>query len=298
MIKPDSKGRRDLSSIGFPDYYFISTNKIYSSRTKRIMDITNMNKIYFIVGDMYKIVLKEELILKVFKYEIDEIDDNDKRNLEFIGYPDYSVIRDGRIWSHISNKFLTKIDYKYCYRVKLYLNKVNRLFSLSKLVALAFVPNDDPMNKTKVKHIDGNNKNDADYNLKWCSTSEIVRGSFSNVNNNPNPIDSCIVHEVCLLIEEGLTNSEILKLIPIPMHTMTCIKNKRAWRYISINYDFETNISSNRILTEDMVRTICSLLEKGYKTKYIYELLGIKRHFVDNIKNKSAWKKISKEYNI
>jgi hypothetical protein len=47
--------------------------------------------------------------------------------------------------------------------------------ALHKIIALTFVINDDPINKTQVDHIDNNKKNNHKNNLKWISPSDNVK---------------------------------------------------------------------------------------------------------------------------
>ena len=52
-----------------------------------------------------------------------------------------------------------------------------RYFTVHRLVALTFIPNDDPT-RNQIDHIDGNSKNNCAENLRWCTAAE----------NNRNPI--------------------------------------------------------------------------------------------------------------
>lgn len=46
---------------------------------------------------------------------------------------------------------------------------------LHRLVALAFIPNDDPLRKLTIDHIDGNKSNNNVSNLRWLSIGDNVR---------------------------------------------------------------------------------------------------------------------------
>ena len=47
--------------------------------------------------------------------------------------------------------------------------------AIHKIIALTFIINDDPINKTQVDHIDNNKKNNTKNNLRWISPSENVK---------------------------------------------------------------------------------------------------------------------------
>ena len=60
-------------------------------------------------------------------------------------------------------------------RVALCKNGKRRYYLVHRLVAIAFVPNDDPLHKTTVDHIN-QQKDDAYYlNLRWLSLSDNIR---------------------------------------------------------------------------------------------------------------------------
>jgi len=65
-------------------------------------------------------------------------------------------------------------------RVDLHLgNRQNK--QVSQLVALAFVPNDNPLLKDTVDHIDGQKSNNNWKNLRWLSRADNVRAYYESL---------------------------------------------------------------------------------------------------------------------
>lgn len=89
----------------------------------------------------------------------------------------YLVSNMGRVKSlkHANARILTAFpNNKGYYRVCLCQFGEGRHFLVSRLVAAAFCPNDDPQTKTTIDHIDGDKKNNRAENLVWCSLKENV----------------------------------------------------------------------------------------------------------------------------
>lgn len=93
----------------------------------------------------------------------------------------YAVCEDGRIWSHLRNKFLKPVahhshggDRKYR-KVSLHKNG-RKTYLVHRLVAQALIPN--PENYPEVNHKDGNHSNNHPSNLEWCTTSYNIDHAF------------------------------------------------------------------------------------------------------------------------
>ena len=109
---------------------------------------------------------KLDIILKPFPIYLD-------------GYESkYKVTNDGKIWSEYLNGYLKPYYSKGGYmRVKVNFGERNKKFMVHRLVAMAFIPNDD-VNKTQVDHIDSNRVNNNVDNLRWVTPKENTQHSI------------------------------------------------------------------------------------------------------------------------
>lgn len=83
----------------------------------------------------------------------------------------YLISTHGRVFSLKTQKILKNRDTsKGYYRVALGIDGKTQEFLVHRLVAYTFIPNDDPVNKIEVNHIDENPKNNHVTNLEWCTS--------------------------------------------------------------------------------------------------------------------------------
>ena len=96
-----------------------------------------------------------------------------------VGYPNYLVFADGKVYSLKSQKFLRENEYKSGYtRVWFWENGKCIEKKIHRLVAEAFIPN--PENKPEVNHINGNKADNRVENLEWCTHHENMIHAFNN----------------------------------------------------------------------------------------------------------------------
>ncbi len=65
-------------------------------------------------------------------------------------------------------------------RVTLYKNGTRQRVFVQRLVAIYFVPNDDPINKNTVDHLDSDKRRNTYDNLQWLSLSDNIKRFYKN----------------------------------------------------------------------------------------------------------------------
>lgn len=105
----------------------------------------------------------------------------------------YAATEDGRVWSHIKNKFLQGSRNCIGYRQVTLLGKS---FLVHRLVATAFLPN--PNNYPQVNHKDEDKQNNCVDNLEWCTGEYNINYGTRNsriAEKNSKPV-RCIETEI------------------------------------------------------------------------------------------------------
>lgn len=101
---------------------------------------------------------------------------------DYIELEGYTITPDGSIYSYIGGckkKINPNSDDGYMRTILGSRNTVRKAVRVHRLVALAFIPNDDP-SKDQINHIDGDKTNNSVDNLEWSNNSENQRHALVN----------------------------------------------------------------------------------------------------------------------
>lgn len=119
-------------------------------------------------------------------YHVDNTEDLDGEVWKSINeYGDYMVSNKGRVksTSYLGHNGVCRImkpavDHKGYMRISLWGSNGRKSFRIHRLVAEAFIPNEEL--KTEVNHKDGNKQNNVVENLEWCSARENVLHAYQS----------------------------------------------------------------------------------------------------------------------
>ena len=103
--------------------------------------------------------------------------------VDIIGYEGiYKINKNGNIWSCYNNKIRKNVLHNTGYYTIILGPKNNRkTYTIHRLVAIHFIPNDDK-NKNYIDHIDGVRTNNDIMNLKWVTKIDNDRNQISDSN--------------------------------------------------------------------------------------------------------------------
>ena len=176
-----------------------------------------------------------------------EILANDWRPLIFRGMKTNYIINS---YGQVADKFTKKIkvstsNHSGYIRIMLYIKGKNYNAPIHRLVAEAFIPNDDPENKTVVNHIDANRRNNHVSNLEWTTPARnkelawrhgVEMGSFTNQLDRS---DTATAKMICDLLAAGHTREEVARVVGLPLSIIEAIKSGTRFPEISAPYNFK-----------------------------------------------------------
>lgn len=179
---------------------------------------------------------------------------------------------------------------------------------LHRAMALACIPNDDPVNKTQVNHIDGFKGNNLLWNLEWvtaqCNIQHAIRTGLKSVtgeNNGNSRFTNEQIRHVCQLLQDqpDLSFKEIAKEAGVTKAMVGLIYRRKEWQTISKDYVFpprETIVT----YSDEQVRNLCKLLsDPNYSAQtfpQLEKLTGIDRYNISKIYQGLTRTDVSKDF--
>lgn len=157
----------------------------------------------------------------------------------------YLIGTDGTVWSKRRNKFIAqRLDKDGYPRVNLYEGTRVQTVRIHRLLALAFIKNDDPEIKKEVNHIDGNKANNELSNLEWVTSSKnqkhayekgLQKGQKGESNGRAKHKEKDVI-TVCEMLSEGYGNAQIRDITGYSLSFIENIKYGLAWTYLTKDY--------------------------------------------------------------
>ncbi len=151
----------------------------------------------------------------------------------------YSITSDGRVYSHLSKKFLKPLHNGTGYSVVyLFKEDTRRTCLIHRLVAEAYIPN--PENKPNINHKDSDRKNNKAYNLEWCTPAEntlhaTLYGGKKD-QGSKSKMAKLTEDEVISIRKEYEETSPMKKTLALKYNVspglISQIVNRRIWRHI------------------------------------------------------------------
>lgn len=162
----------------------------------------------------------------------------------------YFIDRNGKLYDEYGNKELKSTPDSnrkgYVRNSLLLKDKTHKTIARHRLVMICYEYREDYA-QMQVNHKDGNKSNNCYDNLEWCTNRENRIHACKNnlcarLKGEENPAHKLTEKEVLiiidLLLEKKMSYSQIAKEMGCSKSTISAIKNKRNWRYLTENINF------------------------------------------------------------
>lgn len=240
------------------------------------------------------------------------------KNLECINASNYCITKDGKLYSLRVNSLMRGwVIHGYRKYSITFDDGTHKEMMGHRLVALAFIENDDPENKTFVNHIDGDKLNNNVNNLEWVTPSEnnyhayetnlssgkkphkdgveTLKGIY-NEDNTFSTMSEEDVHKICSLLVEGYRDVDISRMTNLSRRCINHLRHKDERYFPEITNQYDYSFTKEERMSPELVIEICERLQGGEKVMALARSLGLNRKKVGNIHSRKTFKDISKNY--
>lgn len=198
-------------------------------------------------------------------------------NLENVKKDMYYISEDGKIYSIFLKDYL-KARYDKDGYLELGLStgktKQRKLWKIHQLVAKMYIGNPPQyMKDPTIDHINGIITDNYYKNLRWMErgiNSSIRKNKGVGEQNHEAKLTEKEVIEICeLIIQDKKSLTEIAEVYKVNKSTISNIKRKKAWKYLTKCYNFKIKKQKNKKESLIQKEEIFTLLENGIPMKEI-----------------------------
>ena len=221
------------------------------------------------------------------------------------GFEEYACTEFGEVMKLSSGKVISQflVGVPPYYSVNFTINGKSKQQRVHRVVAMAWLDNDDPRNKTQVNHIDGDKYNNHISNLEWVTPSQNqqhalktgLKGRGEDVYNSL--LTEPQVHEICKLLCEGFTTKDVADKYELPRPLILKLRCGDVYPHIRTLYDI--SVKSRESFSESTVRWICEKIVNGFGDEEIVKLSNnskLSPGIIRKIRHKIRYQSISYEY--
>ena len=214
------------------------------------------------------------------------------KNLGFLGYSNYAVTEDGKVFSIKAGRFLKSSlsSTSNRYRVNLYSGETVKTVEIHTPVAKAFIPN--PNGYNIINHIDGNPQNNNVWNLEWCTAEYNVQHAVRTNLMNTRSISVEDAHSILKMMEEGYRNVDIADITGFSYAVIAKIRQGENYRPLWEMYSIP---SKKHTVSLPTVIKIKEMLVNGLLVEQIAKTLKISRSLIKDIRDGIRFKHIELE---
>lgn len=208
----------------------------------------------------------------------------------------YSVTFDGKVYSHLSNRFMsTYLDRDGYERVGLMHEEgTQSILGVHRIVAMAYVDGDHTLT---VNHKDGVKTNNHFKNLEWMSVADNVRHSVDNfLRGNQRVYDEALAIKVLSYTMDGWSKKEIAQALGIPVNSCHNIIYSPQYEYLRKEFNWENRPNRQFRLNSNTVLKIAKELEQGSPQKTIARKFNTTVAIVQNIKYRRCHQTLTKDF--
>lgn len=210
----------------------------------------------------------------------------------------YSVTTDGRIYSHISNRFLKNQLSKNGYEVvSLVSSGFKTTCYVHRLVAEAYINN--PQQLPVVNHVDGNKRNNKLSNLEWCTYSDNIIHAYDNELRDSNrKYSDEFCSKIYTYLIDGWRQKDVAEAMGVSVGVIKSILSSPVYEDIRNEFDLNQIPSRSNRITPERVLMIASDLELGIGQNKIATKYNVAKSLVSQIKTRKKYSTLTTNFNF